>query len=109
MRSLNRHSMITVTTTTTQTLSDLVDFGLSPRSLRRILWPTTTGSRTQRKRKVNALVRLGYTTPPNGMADELKRDFQIKITQRPAVRARHRKTKPHVVIDEMLAYVSPHP
>jgi hypothetical protein len=94
--------------TTTQSLAD---FGLPSRTLRSILWPTTTGSRTQRKRTVNALIRFGYNSPPQDLGDELKREFQLKLAQRqrPMVRARHRKTKPHVVTDEMSSYVSPHP
>lgn len=92
--------------TTTQSLAD---FGLPSRTLRSILWPTTTGSRAQRKQKVNALIRLGYKSSPQGLGDELKRELQLKLTQRPLVRARHRKTRPHVVADETARYASPHP
>lgn len=52
------------------------EFRLKLRRLRRLLLPLLSGSRTQRKAKVNVLLRAGYPAVANAVGDAIQRDLQ---------------------------------
>jgi hypothetical protein len=85
----------------------------SSNKTRASLWQSVAGSRSKRKRHVNALIRLGYTGPASDVSDQIRRDFQVMCLMRKnRCRGRHNQLPASNFLppygDESREYIASH-